>query len=570
MKRAREEPPGPPPDGKADLDKYDIGDILGEGSFASVRLVTRKEDGSKFAMKLIEMGKTDAAQVAHERAILTLLGLHRHIVSLVHHFELPDDGTSAFVMELADAGEVFERICEQGAYSEAEAASVVRQVALALAFIHTLGVVHRDLKPENLLLTSTGDVKVADFGLAARYGSGQPALTEVCGTVTYLAPEMLAADAPGAPAYGPPVDLFALGGVMYALLGAHVAFDPNACLSDDEVMGRIANGEWAFEAESWVGVSDAAKGVIRGLLEPDPNKRLSADQVLTRQWVSGEGVSDKPLPPTHNEQLRRFNEGRKVWRAAVDAAAVFAATPLTAAHHARVDDDGGTSSGGPVAEKAAKAAKAAASSSAAASAPSAKHGLKHGKTLLPAAVQAELRAAFTCFDLDGNGVIDLNELRHVLRSLGANEEDAARILAAADRDGDGSVSFDEFAELVRPVYADSGAALRRAFEMFDADSSGSARACSLLPAPCSLHTRMPPPPPPQCSSCVLSMCGRYIDRAELSVMLRKLGFEWQGVHIFDAADTDHDGKVTFDEFLALFKEGRPKARKASGRAKGVL
>ena len=121
------------------------------------------------------------------------------------------------------------------------------------------------------------------------------------------------------------------------------------------------------------------------------------------------------------------------------------------------------------------------------------------------------------------------------RSLGANEADASRILAAADKDGDGTVSFDEFAELVRPVYADSGAALRAAFDMFDADQSG------------------------------------YIDRQELSVMLRKLGFEWQGAHVFEAADTNKDGKVTYDEFLALFNEGKPKAKKASGRTgKSVL
>jgi len=192
MKRGRDEQPGPPSDGKEELQKYELGDFLGEGSFATVRLVTHKATQMKYAMKLIEMDKTDAAQVEHERSILSLLGLHRHIVSLVDHFELPADGTSAFVMELADGGEVFERICEKGAYSEVEAASVVRQVALALAFIHTLGVVHRDLKPENLLLTASGDVKVADFGLAARFGGSQPPLTEVCGTVTYLAPEVCA------------------------------------------------------------------------------------------------------------------------------------------------------------------------------------------------------------------------------------------------------------------------------------------------------------------------------------------------------------------------------------------
>ena len=69
------------------------------------------------------------------------------------------------------------------------------------------------------------------------------------------------------------------------------------------------------------------------------------------------------------------------------------------------------------------------------------------------------------------------------------------------------------------MYDDSGAALRAAFDLFDADASG------------------------------------YIDRSELSVMLRKLGFEWQGAHVFEAADADADGKVSFAEFLVLFGKG---------------
>ena len=329
---------------------------------------------------------------------------------------------------------------------------------------------------------------------------------------------MLAADAPGGKPYGAAVDLFALGGVMYALLGAHVAFDPSADRSDDEVMARIACADWAFEAEVWQSVSEGAKDIIRQLLEPDPSKRLTADRLLTSQWTSGEGVSDTPLPPSHNEALKRFNGGRKVWRAAVDAAAVFFASPLAALHHAATPEDAQSASGG------APPASAPSAGSSKAPKTAATRNVSTGKKLLPAAVQAELRSAFSCFDLDGNGQIDLGELRHVLRSLGANEADASRILAAADKDGDGTVSFDEFAELVRPVYADSGAALRAAFDMFDADKSG------------------------------------YIDRQELSVMLRKLGFEWQGAHVFEAADTNQDGKVSFAEFLALFGKGVTKVQ----------
>ena len=110
-----------------------------------------------------------------------------------------------------------------------------------------------------------------------------------------------------------------------------------------------------------------------------------------------------------------------------------------------------------------------------------------------------------------------------MRNLGATEADAARTMRRADTDGDGTVSFDEFKALAAPVYAASGAALRGAFDYFDADSSG------------------------------------YIDRSELSVMLRKLGFGWQGGGVFAAADADQDGRVSFDEFIALFAANRAAA-----------
>lgn len=140
-------------------------------------------------------------------------------------------------------------------------------------------------------------------------------------------------------------------------------------------------------------------------------------------------------------------------------------------------------------------------------------------------MQAELRTAFALFDIDGSGKIDADEMRQVVRSLGAKPSDAARILAEADTDGDGCISFEEFTSLVRPIYDQSGVALRQAFELFDEDGSG------------------------------------YIERAELSLMLRKLGFGWQGGHVFASADSDGDDRVSFEEFVALF--GKAAAEEAA-------
>ena len=118
-------------------------------------------------------------------------GKHANLVSLIDVVELPD--ARALVLELATGGEVFERICEKGCYSEKDAALVAKQVALALKHLHGRGIAHRDLKPENLLLVSDAhdaDVKLCDLGIAA---APCEKLDKRVGTPGYAAPEMLLA-----------------------------------------------------------------------------------------------------------------------------------------------------------------------------------------------------------------------------------------------------------------------------------------------------------------------------------------------------------------------------------------
>ena len=289
------------------------------------------------------------------------------------------------------------------------------------------------------------------------------------------------------------------------MLGAYPAFDPASKGDWDETMARVEKGKWSFSAfpDRWKAVSSEAKAVIRSLLEPKPSKRLTADSVLTNKWVSGVGVSMAPLPGS-DVLLRDFNHGRRVWRQAAAAASVFVATPLAAAFSASSGGAKGTNKSKKGQHKDTRGRGGGPSAIALASKP------------LPPAVQEELRTVFASFDLDGDGSIDKHEMRHAIRALGAPPGEAERILEGCDIDGDGNVSFAEFTALVQPLHDNCGTRLRAAFDAFDLDGSGG------------------------------------IDRGELSAMLRKLGFAWQGAHVFDSADTDGDGKVDFDEFVACF------------------
>ena len=235
----------------AKLAQYDIGRILGEGAFAIVRQATHRGTGQPAALKFVQKALSTTQEVLNELSILMTIGLHRNVACAMDTFELPEQW--AIVLELVEGGEVFERIADKGPYSERDAALVIRQVGLALSHMHGLGVAHRDLKPENLLLTAAGDVKVADFGLASRFGSGLPPMDVLRGTPAYVAPEMIDIPEPGG--YGPGVDLWATGCILYTLLCAYCAFDPSNNTTDEEILRRSACGEWSFgdpaASEAW-------------------------------------------------------------------------------------------------------------------------------------------------------------------------------------------------------------------------------------------------------------------------------------------------------------------------------
>ena len=195
------------------------GKELGEGSFATVRLVKRNTTGAQYALKLVDKDHTSPAVMEKELKVLRTIGQHRHVVSMVEELETP--GAWGILLDLVTGGEVFDRICEDGAFSEQDAAQLVRQVAEALQHVHGAGVCHRDLKPENLLLCShkhDADVKVCDFGIADFYEAGMEGKS---GTVAYMAPEQLQDGK-----YGPEVDLWAVGVILYILLSGYHPFDP--------------------------------------------------------------------------------------------------------------------------------------------------------------------------------------------------------------------------------------------------------------------------------------------------------------------------------------------------------
>jgi len=210
------------------------------------------------------------------------------------------------VLELLTGGELFDRIVEAGFFSEQQASKLLRDVAMAVDYIHAKGIVHRDLKPENLLYSHKGEdaeIKLTDFGLA-HHGSTAD-MNTACGTPGYVAPEVLNGES-----YDKAVDLWSVGVILYILL---CGFPPFYSANTPELYDQIREGRYSFPEPYWTNVSQSAKDLVTGLLTVDVSKRMTIKQLLQHPWITG-SASDKAYDSSYIFQLKLYQARRKFKR----------------------------------------------------------------------------------------------------------------------------------------------------------------------------------------------------------------------------------------------------------------
>jgi len=156
------------------------GVLLGKGSFGNVYRGRHKRTREEVAIKVMERGKIKATSIHREYNVLEHLGHHRYIVDYKGTYKTKEQ--VAFVLELMEGGELFDRLIKHGAVPEAEARLQFARLAQALRYLHSRGIVHRDLKPENVLLKTKFDPndpdsrpvwKLSDFGLSQLLGPNE-------------------------------------------------------------------------------------------------------------------------------------------------------------------------------------------------------------------------------------------------------------------------------------------------------------------------------------------------------------------------------------------------------------
>ncbi|KAL2321925.1 hypothetical protein Fmac_026304 [Flemingia macrophylla] len=394
-------------------DKYVIGRELGRGEFGITYLCTDRQTKEELACKSISKRKlrtaVDVEDVRREVAIMSTLPDHPNVVRLRATYE--DHLDVHLVMELCAGGELFDRIVARGHYSERAAAHVARTIAEVVRMCHSNGVMHRDLKPENFLFSSKKEnspLKAIDFGLSVFFKPGER-FSEIVGSPYYMAPEVLKRN------YGPEVDVWSAGVILYILLCGVPPF-----WAEDErgVALAILRGVIDFKREPWPQISDSAKSLVRQMLEPDPKKRLTAEQVLEHSWLqNAKKASNVPLGDIVRTRLRQFSVMNRFKKRAL----------RVIAEHLSVEE-----------------------------------------------VEI-IKDMFTLMDTDKDGKVSYEELKAGLQKVGSQlaEPEIKMLMEVADVDGNGVLDYGEFvAVTIHLQRMENDEHFRKAFMYFDKDGSG--------------------------------------------------------------------------------------------------
>ncbi|XP_040321053.1 testis-specific serine/threonine-protein kinase 1 [Herpailurus yagouaroundi] len=261
---------------------YILGINLGEGSYAKVKSAYSERLKFNVAVKIIDRKKvpTDFLEKFLPREIEIQATLnHRSIIRTYEIFET-SDGRIYIIMELGVQGDLLGFIRTRGALHEDDARKKFHQLSSAIKYCHDLDIVHRDLKCENLLLDKDFNIKLSDFGFSKRCprdDSGRLMLSKTfCGSAAYAAPEVLQ----GIP-YQPKVcDIWSLGVILYIMVCGSMPYDD----SNIKKMLRIQK-EHRINFPRSKNLTGECKDLIYHLLQPDINRRLHIEEILSHCWV---------------------------------------------------------------------------------------------------------------------------------------------------------------------------------------------------------------------------------------------------------------------------------------------
>ncbi|KAA8546778.1 hypothetical protein F0562_003207 [Nyssa sinensis] len=259
------------------MEQYEILKDIGSGNFSVAKLVRHKWSGELYAVKYIERGQKIDEHV--QREIMNQRSLkHPNIVRFKEVLLTPTH--LAIVMEYAAGGELFERICDSGKFSEDEARFFFQQLISGVNYCHSKQIYHRDLKLENTLLdgSSAPCLKICDFGYSkSSVLHSRPKST--VGTPAYMAPEVLSRREYD----GKTADVWSCGVTLYVMLvGAYPFEDPDDPKNFRKTITRILNVQYSIP--DYVRVSMECRHLLSGIFVANPEKRTTIPEIKKHPW----------------------------------------------------------------------------------------------------------------------------------------------------------------------------------------------------------------------------------------------------------------------------------------------
>ncbi|CAN3364590.1 serine/threonine-protein kinase Rad53p [Diutina catenulata] len=301
-------------------------EVIGQGAFATVKKCVERATGHSYAVKIINRRKalnTSGAITGVERELSILQQLdHPHIVSLQAFYE--DAENYYIVMELVPGGDLMDFVASNGAIGEDATQVIAKQILEGIAYVHSKGISHRDLKPDNILIAQDDPIKVkiTDFGLA-KFSDGQTFMKTFCGTLAYVAPEIItgkydARAAKGKANYSALVDMWSLGCLVYVLMTSHLPFNGRDQVT---MFAKIKSGEYHEGPLKSYNVSEQGLDFLHRCLQVDPMNRITANDALAHPWIQDAWNSD-----TQSQKVMSLSQSQSQQSRRVDGALNFDAS----------------------------------------------------------------------------------------------------------------------------------------------------------------------------------------------------------------------------------------------------
>lgn len=261
------------------VEDWDLVQTLGEGAYGEVQLAVNRKTEEAVAVKIVDMKRaTDCPENIKKEICINKMLNHLNIVKFFGHRK--ELNIHYLFLEYCRGGELFDRIEPDVGMPEQDAQKFFQQLIAGVEYLHGLGITHRDIKPENLLLDDRDQLKISDFGLATvfRHNGRERLLNKMCGTLPYVAPELIKLRG----FHAEPVDVWSCGIVLTAMLAGELPWDqPN-----DVCQEYCDWKEAKHYLPPWKKIDAAPLALLCKILTETPSSRITILEIKKDRWFT--------------------------------------------------------------------------------------------------------------------------------------------------------------------------------------------------------------------------------------------------------------------------------------------